>query len=141
MAHAITTQVIIDGSKNTIIKVNIKGDTGDATELTNYVIFDASAYLTASTSNKLCRIQYCLNGFTAELFWDATTDIPLISLAKDHPQDHDFINDCMGFGGLVNNAGTGITGDILITTTGLASSKHDGFIIFYIKQREVPLVS
>jgi hypothetical protein len=140
MAHAVTTQTLIDGSRNTIIKVNIKGDGITAAELTNYVIFDASAYVTASTSNKLCRIQYCLNGFSAELHWDATTDVPLISLASDHPQDHNFFNDYMGFAGLVNNAGDGVTGDILITTNGLASSTNDGFIVFYIVEREVPVI-
>jgi hypothetical protein len=137
MAHAITTQTFVDGSRDTIIKVNIKGD-GSSGELSNSIIFDASAYLTQSTDNKLYRIQYCLNGFSAELLWDATSNVPLISLAKDHPMDHDFFDHCFGFGGIVNNGAAGRTGDILITTLGLASTTLDGFIIFYIKEREVP---
>jgi hypothetical protein len=137
MAHTVTTQTFVDGSRETIIKVNIKGDSLTATELVKSVIFDASSYTTASTENKLYRIQYCLNGFDAELFWDASTDIPLISLTADHPHEHEFFNGGEGFGGIPNNSTSGKTGDILITTNGLASSTKDGFIIFYIKEREV----
>jgi hypothetical protein len=134
MAHTITTQKLFDGRKFTQVKINIKGDSGTATELSNAIIFDASAYSTASTSNKLMEIQYCLNGFSAELFWDANTDVPLISLEKDKS----FRAKYWKLGGLYNNAGTGKTGDILITTTGLASSTKDGYIILYVVERKVP---
>jgi hypothetical protein len=135
MAHVITTQKIIDGRKVTVLKVNIKGDSGTGSELSNAVIFDASAYLTGSTYNKLMEIEYCLNGFSAELFWDATTDVPLMSLEKDKAYEADFWD----IGGLVNNGTTGRTGDILITTNGLASSTKDGYILFYLMQRKVPM--
>jgi len=133
MAHAVTTQVLVDGSSNTIIKVNIKGDNATATELVKVIIFNASAYATGSVDNKLMEIEYGLNGFSAELLWDATTDIPLISLEQDHPTKAEFWIE----GGLVNNSAAGRTGDILITTTGLASSVKAGYMIFYIKERNV----
>lgn len=140
MAHTVTSQVLVDGSKITIVKINIKGQAATATELVKYAIFDASAYRTGSLENKLYRIQYCLNGFSAELFWNAATDIPLMSIAADHPTNHEFFNGEEGFGGLPNNAASGKTGDILITTNGLASSTKDGFIILYVKEREVPRI-
>jgi len=136
MAHTVTSQTLVDGSRNTIIKVNIKGDALTATELVDYVIYDASASESAATSNKLMEIEFCLNGFSAELFWDATSNVPLISLDKDISEDKEY----WSFGGLINNAGSGKTGDILITTTGLASTANDGYIIFYLKQREISVI-
>lgn len=135
MAHTITTQVLEDGNRNTCIKVNIKGD-GASGELAKAIIFDASAYKTGSTDNKLMSIDFCLNGFSVELFWDATVDVPLISMDKD-------ISESMAYshcGGLINNGVAGRTGDILITTTGLAATTGDGYIVFHIKERSVPQI-
>ena len=133
MAHTITTQTIVDGSLNKIIKINIKGDALTATELVKAVIYDSSAYVGDTTDNKLMEIEYALNDFYGELFWDATTDVALISIAENHPTHQSFEKE----GGIVNNAGTGRTGDILISTTGLASTTNDAHIILYIKQRGI----
>jgi hypothetical protein len=135
MAHTITTQNIIDGRKVTVLKINIKGDSGVAAELTKAIIFDASSYVTASTHNKLMQIEYCLNGFSAELFWNASADVPLMSLEKDKAYEAEFWD----VGGIVNNGSTGRTGDILITTNGLISSAKDGYILLYLMQRNVPM--
>lgn len=124
MPHTVTTQVLERGPKFTVIKVNIKGDAGTATELVKAVLFDASAYST-KVANKLFNISYSLNEFSAELFWDAATDVALLSLAKSRPYHMCYIP----FGGLKNNGGAGVTGDILITTSGLASTSLDGHII------------
>ena len=134
MAHTLTTQVIVNGRKATIIKITIKGD-GASGELNKAILFDASAYLTASVANKIMEIEYCLNGFSAELFWDATTDVPAISLANGYPTHHKFWD----VGGLVNNgAAANVTGDILISTLGLAATAYSGHIILYLMEREVP---
>jgi hypothetical protein len=135
MAHAVTTQVLLDGPRQTIIKVTIKGD-GASGELSKAVVFDASAYDPEATSNALMDITYCLNSFSGELFWDATTDVAMMSLATDHPHHECFFQE----GGLVNNAGTGVTGDILLSTVGLAATTTDGYIIFHIKKRKIDAV-
>jgi hypothetical protein len=131
MAHTVTTQVLEEGVKFTVIKVNIKGDSGTAAELTKAILFDASAY-SDHTADKLFDIEYCLNDFSAELFWDASSDVPLMSLAKTYPYRGSYI---VGEGGLKNNGGAGVTGDILITTNGLTSSTKDGHIILRISWR------
>jgi len=134
MAHVITTQKIVDGDKITVVKYNIKGDAGTAAELVDATLFDASAFKTGSVYNKIMEIEYCLNGFSAELFWDATSAVPIMSLAKDRPTKSEFWD----IGGLVNNgAAANVTGDINITTKGLISSTNDGYIIFYILERKV----
>uniref|UniRef100_A0A6M3J2D7 Putative structural protein n=1 Tax=viral metagenome TaxID=1070528 RepID=A0A6M3J2D7_9ZZZZ len=132
MANAIATQVIEDGNRDTIIKWTIVGDgSGDETKT---IIFDASAYKIASVDNKLWKIQISTVGASAILYWDATTDIPLISLPADHPQEFDFSE----YGGIPNNGGAGRTGDILITTSGLGAGEHMTLIL-YVKERSVPI--
>jgi hypothetical protein len=132
MPNSIATQVLEDGRRNTVIKWTIVGDgSGDETAT---VIFDASAYKTASTANKLWEIEFSTVGASAILYWDATTDIPLLSIPANHSEKM-----CFGaFGGIINNAGTGITGDIVITTSGLGSNDHMT-IIMWVKERGVPV--
>ncbi|MFA5030685.1 MAG: hypothetical protein WC495_03790 [Patescibacteria group bacterium] len=131
MAHTVTTQQIHYGNKFVVIKVNIKGDATDASELTKAVLFDASTY-GSKTKEKLFNISYSLNEFSAELFWDAATDVALISLAKSRPYHMCYVE----LGGLRNNSGTGRTGDILISTLGLASTARDGHIVLRISWEE-----
>jgi hypothetical protein len=47
------------------------------------------------------------------VLWDATTDVPAFVLAPGQAQ-----MDFSKFGGLINNAGAGVTGDIMFTTIG-----------------------
>lgn len=132
MAHTITTQTLESGNKFVVVKYTIAGDSKTATELVNTVLFDASAY-GSKTNNKLYDISYALTGFSAQLLWDATAPVPMISLSKDHPYDI-----CYAYteGGLINNGGSGRTGDILITTSGLASTSFVGHIILRVAWRE-----
>ncbi len=123
MAHVVIASVIEQGPKFVVFKTTIMGD-GSSGELSKYLLFDAS-YFGTNTKEKIFDVEYCLNGFTAVLYWNATADVQLMSLAKDHPSHINYIP----FGGIPNNAGTGITGDILISTTGLASKTYDGHII------------
>jgi hypothetical protein len=133
MANAISTQVLVDGSRNTVIKVVIVGD-GSGEEV-DTVIFDASSYETASDDNKLWKIQYSTSGCGAFLEWDATTNIPLFALPNDYADKACFEE----AGGIINNGAAGRTGDILITTNGLGANDSI-FILFYIKQRDVPFI-
>lgn len=126
MVGTITIQKLIDGSRNTVIKATIGGDA----DLTNAVLFDASAYVGANTHNKLMKVEFASSGFSAKLLWDATVNVDLITLPDNHMETQCY----KFFGGIINNAGTGKTGDILITTTGLASG-DSGHIILYIKKK------
>ena len=132
MANTFATQVIQDGPISVTIKFTINGDgSGDETDK---VIFDASAYSPATTDVSLMEIEYALNGFDATLNWDATTNVHLIDLVSDVAEKHDFHRE----GGLVNNAGTGKTGDILMTTSGLGAIPNaTGFILMHIKKRSI----
>jgi hypothetical protein len=131
MAHTVSTQVLLDNQRQAIIKITIKGD-GASADLSKAVIYDASAYASAAISDSLMDITYCLNGFSGELFWGATADVAMMSLAKDHPHNECFFQE----GGLVNNGGAGVTGDILLNTNGLAATANDGYIILRVKKRK-----
>jgi len=131
MANDITLQVIEDGEKNTIIKWDILGTLGGGEEI-GTVIFDASLYHTASLYNKLYEIWYSSTGFTAVLYWDADTPIPLVTLAGNIPTHFLFDE----FGSISNDTTTGRTGDITITTNNL--TKGDSMtIILYVQEKKV----
>jgi len=104
-------------------KVNYITIVSDGTEETDLVVYDSSALNATDPSD--CAI-LGLEGFISildqtavdirvNLEFDADTDVLAISLPTRVPFKFDFNS----IGGLTNYAGTGKTGDITITTTGL----------------------
>lgn len=132
MAVTATLQTIHDGPRNLVVKAML---TGDGTDVTALKLIDASAYSNPTpgvgASIKVTRIESSLDGFTARLLWDADTDVEFATLPVDHA-NQDFTD----IGGLINNAGTGITGDIMLSTVGNASGE-DGTITLWMKKRAV----
>lgn len=102
-----TVQVIEEGPRNYIIHVNGAG--GDT--LANIV--DVSALNPPCTRVRLLKLLYNFDpAGTAELFWDATTDVSIMNVFGGNDADMCFED----FGGIPNNAGVGVTGDVLLTT-------------------------
>ena len=120
----LTTQVLVDGERNIVIKAFIEGG---ATELSDDLLVDVSALTPARSAVKIMAIKSSLEGFSANLIWDATTDVPALKLMSGRVEQ-----DFRRFGGLVNDSGTGKTGDILISTYGSATGL-DGSIILELK--------
>jgi hypothetical protein len=131
MAATITRQTLVDGSKHLVLKITIEGDA--AGDLTDAVLVDASTYTPAFTDEKIDHIESQLVGFTAKLLWDAATNVFLASL---HEYDLEYGKGYHSdeYGGFPNNAGTGKTGDILITTSGLAAGDHGTIILHIVKK-------
>jgi len=128
MANIVQIQTIVDGSTNTIIKVDIIGDgSGDEAKT---VIFDASTYVNNTPQKKLWKMEYQLNGFSGFLEWDATVDKPLITMDEGLHEEVDW---SLWFGGYLNNYFAGITGDILLTTSGLGAGDR-GYMILQVKE-------
>jgi hypothetical protein len=121
MANTVASQVLFDGTRKHIEQYTIIGDgSGDlSAALMNAVSGNMG------TTTKLIHIQAELSGFSAQLLWDASTPVLMMQLPADANIDQDYY----AFGGLVNNAGTGKTGDIKITTNGL-SANMSGTITF-----------
>lgn len=120
MADAVASQIIIDGARNTVMKfTNLSDGTGEA----GVTKVDVSALQGAPASVRVDRIHYCVNGMVVTMLWDATTDVRMVELAGDGWFDF------RDFGGLPNNAGTGVTGDILFTTTGASSGDSYSIVL------------
>ena len=115
MADALTSQVIQDGPRNAILKFTNDSDgTGQALA----VLVDVSTLSADPLTKQVCNgvtlqsITYSNVGMGVELFWDATTNIPLLNLLTDWSDQLDFSDF-----GIPNDAAAGKTGDILVTTS------------------------
>tara|TARA_R100001244_G_scaffold9541_2_gene11582 strand:- start:1092 stop:1502 length:411 start_codon:yes stop_codon:yes gene_type:complete len=115
MADALTSQVIQDGPRNAILKfTNVSDGTGQALA----VLVDVSTLSADPLTKQVCNgvtlqsITYSNVGMGVELFWDATTNIPLLNLLTDWSDQLDFSDF-----GIPNDAAAGKTGDILVTTS------------------------
>lgn len=109
MADAVSSQTITDGPRTAVMKfTNLSDGTGESA----VVKVDASALSGSPAKVTVQRIHYCVNGMVVTLLWDATTDVRMVELSGDGWFDF------RHFGGLPNNGGAGVTGDISLTTTG-----------------------
>lgn len=124
MANSVTTQVLADGHRNYIVKVVGILDTSDVAAT---LLVDMSALNTMATQGSVAptvlevkEIEYSVdNTLEVRLWWDATADVPIAILT--------------GQGELCfepparNNAGAGITGDIMYSTQGWAAAANVSF--------------
>jgi hypothetical protein len=118
MANTITKTTILDGAHNFIMLLNISGD-GSGDETNTNIFTRASFAPTTGTEIVIKHISGNLNGFTAALSFDATTDLIFASCAATW-----FDYDWACFGGISSNkAGAGAIGDILLTTVGLGAGE------------------
>lgn len=127
MVNSILKQTLVDGARNLVIHVFITGDgSGDETAT---LLVDVSTFGGAPGSVKLNYFSSDLTGFSANLLWDATTDVPFLDLIEGYAY-----GEYRPTGGLINNSGTGKTGDILITTTGLGSGDKGHLTLEMVKK-------
>ena len=131
MALTITKQTIIDGPRNLVVKIHLLGDSNDATAT---LLINVSDYSNPTpgvgASVKVMRIVSTLENFHCTLLWDANTDVSFADIpAGNH--DQDFSKE----GGLVNNAGAGITGDIMLTTRRIGVT--EGTFVLHMKKRAI----
>lgn len=125
MADVLTSQVIQDGPRNAILKfTNVSDGTGQSLA----VLVDVSTLSADPLTKQVCNgvtlqsITYSNVGMGVELFWDATTNIPLLNLLTDWSDQLDFSDF-----GIPNDAAAGKTGDILVTTS--AASVGDTYTL------------
>lgn len=128
MANALTTQVLVDGPRNVVVKIDGFIDTADLTA-TDVADPATLAFVDANNQQRAAqlridRIIYTIDeGLAVTLWWDATTDVRIVDLVKaGHQELHNF-------GGYVNNAGAGKTGKIQLTTEGWSTGKIYEFTV------------
>ena len=130
MADAVTSQTLSDGATTAVLKfTNISDGNGESAVKK----VDVSA-LTASPSGAACarvhitQVWYAISGMRIDLEWDASSNVKALILgggvALEPTVGH---LDFRSFGGIKNNAGGGITGDIDLTT--LHHTNNDEYTI------------
>jgi len=119
MADAVTSQTLFDNERTAIMKfTNISDGTGETAVLK----VDVSA-LNPSASGAVCdrvtvtKIYIASHGMEVRMLWDAATDVPFYLSSPGATQTLDFT----GFGGIPNDAGAGVTGDIVFSTADASS--------------------
>jgi len=119
MADAVTSETLLDGPSDLVMRFrNVSDGSGEAA----VAKVDASALSTdvhgnAVSSVTIEQVWWNTVGMSAELFWNASSNIS----ARKIKIDSEGYSDYKDFGGLINNAGSGVNGDVLLTTTGHSS--------------------
>ncbi len=120
MANSVVIQTILDGARNTVIKVDGILDTSDlaSTLLVDPALLESIDGIGGLASSlRIKRIDYNVeNSLTVNLTWDASSQKRIVELSGRG------VSDYRHFDGLINNASTGKTGKININTQGWASS-------------------
>lgn len=114
MANTVTQRTLTGGgSAKTIVRsIHI---VSDGTEESDLVVYDNSAFIADTSKGNLEQIYASGDSCIARLEWDQTADSPIISLDPSNGVHFDFRQ----FGGIANPAGSGATGDIVLTTVDL----------------------
>lgn len=119
MADAVTSQTIIDGERNCVMKfTNVSDGTGEsAVAKVDVSALASNAAGVACSEVRVLRVSHAIVGMSVQLFLNATSNVLLVELAESSNGHMDFKD----FGGRPNNAGSGKNGDILFTTKGHSS--------------------
>ena len=131
MADAVTTQTIIDGERNCVMKfTNVSDGTGEsAVAKVDVSALASNAAGVACSEVRVMRVSHAIVGMSGQMFLDATSNVLLMELAESSNGHMDFKD----FGGLPNNAGSGKTGDILFTTKGHSSGDTYSIVLEMVK--------
>ena len=131
MADAVTSQTIIDGERNCVMKfTNVSDGTGEsAVAKVDVSALAANAAGVSCSEVRVMRISHAIVGMSVQVFLDASSNVLLMELAESSNGHMDFKD----FGGLPNNAGSGKTGDVLFTTKGHSSGDTYSIVLEMVK--------
>ena len=131
MADAVTSQTIIDGERNCIMKfTNVSDGTGEsAVAKVDVSALSANSAGVSCSEVRVMRVSHAIVGMSVQMFLNATSNVLLMELAESSNGHMDFTD----FGGLPNNAGSGKNGDILFTTKGHSSGDTYSIVLEMIK--------
>jgi hypothetical protein len=131
MADTVSSQTILDGERLFIGKFTC---ISDGTGETAVVKIDVStltrnAFGFACNGIKINKIWGANHGLNIRILFDATAD----TFAWMIPQNSNYLMDFSSFGGIPSNAGAGVTGDVLFTTTDATAGDSYAVVIEGIK--------
>ena len=128
MANTLTTQIILDGPRNTVVKVVGVLDTSD---LASTVIVDPATLAGIDNTGtlkakklKIVNVTHNVeDGLSVSMFWDATTPDRILDLVGRNELEF------KRFAGLIDPTTVGSTGKITISTQGWAAAAVLSFSI------------
>ena len=127
MADAVTSQTIVDTDKRAIIKLtNLSDGSGESSvQKVDVSALNSHPDGTACSRVTIDQIWYDVGGMRVALEWNASTNVVCMvlggSAAAGNGQGH---MDFRSFGGIKNNAGSGINGDLDLSTSGHTNLDH-----------------
>ncbi len=130
MADAVTSQTIVDTDKRAIIKLTNLSDGSGESSVQKVDVSGLNANAKGETCSRVTidQIWYDVGGMRVSLEWNASTNVVAMvlggSAAAGNVHGH---MDFRSFGGIKNNAGSGITGDLDLTT--LHHTNNDAYTI------------
>ena len=131
MADAVASQTIVEGPNKIVMKfTNISDGTGESA-VTKVDVSALAKGIDGATCTGVAieQIWWQCTGMKVSIFFDATSDVLAIQLGENQSGHHDYSI----FGGIPNNAGSGVTGDLQFTTVG-HSSGDTYTIILYLRK-------
>tara|TARA_R100001082_G_scaffold82844_1_gene49643 strand:+ start:135 stop:542 length:408 start_codon:yes stop_codon:yes gene_type:complete len=131
MADTVTSQTILDGERNCIMKfTNVSDGTGEsAVAKVDVSALNSNSAGVSCSEVRIMRISHAIVGMSVQLFFNASTNVLLMELAESSNGHMDF----QDFGGIPNNAGSGKNGDILFTTKGHSSGDTYSIVLEMVK--------
>ena len=137
MADAVTSQTILDsGGRDLVMKfTNISDGTGESA----VAKIDVSALNTEPSTGASCsrvvlqRIWFSNIGMGFKLYWNATTNMFICQAPKDWSDTWDFTDSSITLPGIPNNAGSGVNGDLLLTTNDHTSGDTYSVVVWALK--------
>ncbi len=127
MADAVTSQTIVDTEKRVVMKfTNLSDGNGEsAVKKVDVSALTAHPDGTACSQVTIDQIWYDVGGMRVALEWNASTNVVCMvlggSAAAGNVHGH---MDFRSFGGIKNNAGSGINGDLDLSTSGHTNLDH-----------------
>ena len=86
MANAVNTQVLVDGPRNSVIKITGVLDTSDVAAVK---VIDLTTMVPQPTAVRIDHIDYSIvNNLEVRLLWDATTPVDILPLAGRRSEEH-----------------------------------------------------
>lgn len=126
MPDAVTSQVLVDGERNYVIKLtNLSDGTGESVVKK----VDLSTMHPVPTSVRLESIQGDIFGMEVELLWEASTNVNIMKLG-----DSRVYIGLEETGGIPNTKAAGWTGNVLLTTTDASAGDSYSLVLHFKKK-------
>lgn len=130
MADTVTSQTIVNGPRNLIMKFTNESDgTGESAvkKVDAQSATFANQGVVPGIHLKIARVTFTVSGGELRMQWDASSATDIDILAYTGTQDYTF------FGGLTNPNAAGATGSILFTTVGFSAGSSYTVVLEMLK--------